>query len=349
MRYLEDRVVLVTGAAGSIGSELCRQIVRLRPSRLLLLDTNETGLFELHSELVVHDGGDAAVICIGDITDERRMAQVFAAYRPQIVFHAAAYKHVPLLEAHPGEAVRVNVLGTAAICRTARESGAQRIVFISSDKAVAASNNLGCSKRIGELLVQAYAQDQRSTYCAVRFGNVMGSRGSVIPIFERQIAAGGPITVTHPEATRFFMSLYEAASLVLLAAAEASGGAVYTLDMGQPVSIVGLAETMARFHNLRLGADIEITFTGLRPGEELHEALTTDFERLVPTKHPKIMQVIDTRPVRASGIESAIQDLAWVARHGDPHLIARSLRLVADGLSLNEHDETYASLPGCSF
>lgn len=344
MQYLEDRVVLVTGAAGSIGSELCHRIIRLRPRRLLLLDTNETGLFELHAELLARGAGDVPVICIGDITDERRMAQVFATHRPRIVFHAAAYKHVPLLEAHPGEAVRVNVLGTAVICRAARESGAERLVFISSDKAAAASNNLGRSKRIGELLVRAHARDCRTLACAVRFGNVIGSRGSVVPTFQRQIAAGGPITVTHPQATRFFMSIYEAASLVLLAAADATGGAVYTFDMGPPVSIVGLAETLARLHGLRPGADIEITFTGLRPGEELHEALTADFERVMPAQHPRIMQVIDARPVFATRIESAIRDLVRLVHHGDQHLIARALLLVADGRSLDEDLASYVAL-----
>ncbi len=329
--YLQDKVVLVTGAAGSIGSELCRQLLHLRPSRLVLLDTNETGLFDLHAELGALGAGDIPEVCIADITDEHLMDRVFARVRPSVVFHAAAYKHVPLLESHPSEAIKANVLGTAILCRAAHLHEVERFVFISSDKAVAAANNLGYSKRVGELLVRAFAQGSATLFCAVRFGNVVGSRGSVVPTFERQIAAGGPITVTHPEVTRFFMSIPEAACLVIEAAASAAGGSIYMLDMGQPVRIVDLAEKLIRLRGLRVGKDVAIRFTGLRPGEKMHEELTSALENTVPTANAKIMGVIDPRPVSRAGMESMVRTLVLLARRAGTHDVSDALRMVAEG------------------
>jgi FlaA1/EpsC-like NDP-sugar epimerase len=270
-------------------------------------------------------------LCIADIADEERIGRVFDQYRPQVVFHAAGYKHVPLLETHPREAIKVNAFGTAVLCRVADASGVERFVFISSDKAVAAVNNLGYSKRIGELLMRAYAQGSSTIFCAVRFGNVIGSRGSVVRTFERQIAAGGPVTVTHPEATRFFMSTSEAACLVIEAAARAASGSIFMLDMGQPVPIVSLAEKMIRLRGLRVGADIELVFTGLRPGDKLHEDLICAREDTVPTAHAKIRSVIDRRPVSRPEMEALVRSLFLVSRCADRVRVSEALRAAAHG------------------
>jgi FlaA1/EpsC-like NDP-sugar epimerase len=343
--YLEDRVVLVTGATGSIGSELCRQLLGLRPRRLVLLDTNESGLFDLEAHLQAVGTTSDLQPCIADIADEERIGRVFDQYRPQVVFHAAGYKHVPLLETHPREAIKVNAFGTAVLCRAADASGVERFVFISSDKAVAAVNNLGYSKRIGELLMRAYAQGSTTIFCAVRFGNVIGSRGSVVRTFERQIAAGGPVTVTHPQATRFFMSTAEAACLVIEAAARAApvrstpgrspgggaSGSIFMLDMGQPVPIVSLAEKMIRLRGLRVGTDIALVFTGLRPGDKLHEDLICAREHTVPTAHAKIRSVIDRRPVSRPEMEALVRSLFLVSRCADRARVSEALRAAAQG------------------
>ena len=329
--YLEDRDVLVTGATGSIGSELCRQLLGLRPRRLVLLDVNETGLFDLEAHLRALGARSDLQVCIADIADEERIGRVFDQYRPQVVFHAAGYKHVPLLETHPREAIKVNAFGTAVLCRAADASSVERFVFISSDKAVAAVNNLGYSKRIGELLMRAYAQGSTTIFCAVRFGNVIGSRGSVVRTFERQIAAGGPVTVTHPEATRFFMSTSEATCLVIEAAARAASGSIFMLDMGQPVPIVSLAEKMIRLRGLRVGTDIELVFTGLRPGDKLHEDLICAREDTVPTAHAKIRSVIDRRLVSRPEMEALIRSLVLVSRYADRARVSEALRAAAQG------------------
>ena len=329
--YLEDRDVLVTGATGSIGSELCRQLLGLRPRRLVLLDMNESGLFDLEAHLQALGASSDLELCIADIADEERIGRVFDQYRPQVVFHAAGYKHVPLLETHPREAIKVNAFGTAVLCRAADASSVERFVFISSDKAVAAVNNLGYSKRIGELLMRAYAQGSTTIFCAVRFGNVIGSRGSVVRTFERQIAAGGPVTVTHPEATRFFMSTSEAACLVIEAAARAASGSIFMLDMGQPVPIVSLAEKMIRLRGLRVGTDIELVFTGLRPGDKLHEDLICALEDTVPTAHAKIRSVIDRRPVSRPEMEALVRSLFLVSRCADRARVSEALRAAAQG------------------
>ena len=329
--YLEDRVVLDTGATGSIGSELCRQLLGLRPRRLVLLDMNESGLFDLEAHLQALGATCDLQPCIADIADEERIGRVFDQYRPQVVFHAAGYKHVPLLETHPREAIKVNAFGTAVLCRAADAHSVERFVFISSDKAVAAVNNLGYSKRIGELLMRAYAQGSTTIFCAVRFGNVIGSRGSVVRTFERQIAAGGPVTVTHPEATRFFMSTAEAACLVIEAAARAASGSIFMLDMGQPVPIVSLAEKMIRLRGLRVGTDIELVFTGLRPGDKLHEDLICALEDTVPTAHAKIRSVIDRRPVSRPEMEALVRSLFLVSRCADRARVSEALRAAAQG------------------
>ncbi len=278
--------VLVTGAAGSIGSELCRQILRGEPGELYALDNGETELFNLGQELGGHQG---YVPVMGDIRDRQRMTAVFAAVEPHLVFHAAAYKHVPMMERAPGEAVKTNVFGTQAVVELAVAHGVERFVLISSDKAVNPTNVMGATKRLAERVVLAAAGGP--TKCAVvRFGNVLASRGSVVPIFQAQIAAGGPLTVTHPDAVRYFMTIPEAAQLVIKAGGFGEHGEIFLLDMGDPIRIQDLARNLITLSGLRPDQDIEVTFSGLRPGEKLFEELLTSGEGIEPTAHPKIFR-----------------------------------------------------------
>ena len=289
---LKGQVILVTGAAGSIGSELCRQLLDYEPRLLIALDTNETGLFDLVEGLRSHAHPQIANLYpyIGDITDVQRMTRLFAEHRPQLVFHAAAYKHVPLLEQFPDLAIRTNTLATYHLCRLAQQYEVARFIFISTDKAAEPISVMGASKRLGELIVQSFAQSAHymTRFCAVRFGNVIGSRGSVVPLFVQQIEQGGPLTVTDAEATRYFMTIPEACGLVILTCAIAEQGELYLLDMGKPVRIIDLAENMIRQCGLRVGQDISIVYTGLRPGERLHETLVAADEVLTPTTNRKI-------------------------------------------------------------
>ncbi len=283
---LRGQVVLVTGAAGSIGSELCRQVLEYGPARVLALDQNETGLYDLALEL-----GAALEIIVADIRDAHRMERVFDQHRPGIVYHAAAYKHVPILEQHPGEAFATNVLGTLSLIAAAERHGAARVIVISTDKAVCPCSALGVSKRLGEWVVEAAAQQggNGAVFASVRFGNVLGSRGSVLPTFLWQIEHGGPVTVTEPGMTRYFMSIHEAVALVIEASAYAQGGEVFVLDMGEPVSVDQLARRMIRLRGLRVGQDIEIRYIGARPGEKLTEKLWCErHEQPGPTPHPAI-------------------------------------------------------------
>jgi FlaA1/EpsC-like NDP-sugar epimerase len=280
--------VMVTGAAGSVGSELARQLLALAPAELVLLDNNESGLHDLGLELAAQPNGRCVRQVLADVTVEPRLERVFALHRPEVIFHAAAYKHLPILEEHPEEAVRVNIGGTYNLCRLAARYETERFVLVSTDKAVRPTSVYGASKRVCELLVQAMARRSRTVFCAVRFGNVIGSRGSVVPTFLKQIEAGGPVTITHPDSTRYFMTIPEAASLVIQAAAFARTGEVYMLDMGEQVRIQDLALKMLRLKGLRPGVDIQIEYVGLRPGEKLHEELTLESERTGPTRHPKI-------------------------------------------------------------
>lgn len=298
---LKGQVLLVTGAAGSIGSELCRQLLNYGPASVIALDSNETGLFELAEGLRGHTFAPRISLRIGDITDTLSMSRLFEEHSPQVVFHAAAYKHVPLLEQHPDQATRTNALATYHLCRLAQDNTVRRFVFISSDKAAEPISVLGASKRIGEMIVQAFAQSNTdpTCFCAVRFGNVIGSRGSVVPVFARQIEQGGPVTVTHPEATRYFMTIPEACGLVIVTSAIAETGGLYMLEMGAPVRIQDLAARMIRWSGLRVGIDIPIVYTGLRPGERLHETLASVGEKIVPTIHRKIYGVVPTEGIAA--------------------------------------------------
>ncbi|HLW03733.1 MAG TPA: SDR family NAD(P)-dependent oxidoreductase [Ktedonobacterales bacterium] len=292
--FLEGKVILVTGAAGSIGSELCRQLITYKPAKLIALDNNETGLFDLAESLRTYAEASRLLVRIGDITNIGSMAALFAETRPHLVFHAAAYKHVPLLEEHPDQAIQTNVLGTYALCHLARRHGVGCFVFISSDKAADPINVLGASKRLGERIIQALARSEghSTRFCAVRFGNVIGSRGSVIPTFLKQIEQGGPVTVTDPETTRYFMTIPEACGLVILTSTMADSGGMFLLDMGRPVRIADLAVKMIRSRGLRLGRDIPIVYSGLRPGERLHELLVAPDEQLLPTSQSKISHIL---------------------------------------------------------
>ncbi len=290
---LAGKVILVTGAAGSIGSELCRQLIAYQPARLIALDNNETGLFDLAESLRDHPDIPRLRLRIGDITNIADMTDLFADEQPDIIFHAAAYKHVPLLETHAEQAIRTNVLGTYHLCHLAHIYKVGCFVFISSDKAAEPINVLGASKRLGELIIQAMAREGNGTtrFCGVRFGNVIGSRGSVVPIFTKQIEQGGPVTVTSPETTRYFMTIPEACGLVILTATLAGSGGLFLLDMGNPVRIADLAVKMIRSYGLRVERDIRIVYTGLRPGERLHELLAAPGEELLPTSQDKIFRL----------------------------------------------------------
>ncbi|HEY8489465.1 MAG TPA: nucleoside-diphosphate sugar epimerase/dehydratase [Dehalococcoidia bacterium] len=301
---LQGKVVLVTGAAGSIGSELARQIAGFRPAQLYLLDNNESGLYDLTVQLGAQQPECPVVPWVADVTNEPKLARLLDEARPQVIFHAAAYKHVPLMEEHPDEAYRVNVLGTLYLCRAARRCGAERFVFISTDKAVDPVSVMGATKRIGERLVRALAGEGAPIFCIVRFVNVIPTRGSVVHTFLRQIDAGGPVAVTHPDAARYFLSVSEAVSLVIQAAAFADDGDIYMLDMGDEIRIDDLARRMIKLRGLRPGDEIPIVYTGLRPGERLREPLVAPDETVTPTRHGKVFRVEGTdRPVAASFIE----------------------------------------------
>lgn len=285
---LRDRVVLVTGAGGSIGKELCLQVARFAPRRLVAVDQGETSLFYAVRELRQRFPELEVIPCIADICDGPRMEQLFQAHRPEAVFHAAAYKHVGMMEHNVREALRNNVLGTRLLADLAHRSGVAQFVMISTDKAVNPSSVMGASKRLAEMYVQALSQRSETLFVAVRFGNVLGSAGSVIPLFQEQIAKGGPVTVTHPDMRRYFMTIEEASQLVLQAAGIGRGGEIFVLDMGEPVKIVDLARDLITLSGLRVGDDIEIVFTGAQPGEKLFEELSVAEEKADKTRHPKI-------------------------------------------------------------
>jgi len=294
---LAGKRVLVTGAAGSIGSELARRSLEVDPAELVLLDSSESGL---HDVLLSFGAATVARLVLGDVRDGAQLRRQIAAARSDVIFHAAAYKHVPILEEHPLAGIATNVLGTANLLAAADETGVASVVFVSSDKAVAPSSVLGLTKRVGELLTVAYARERRRRYAVVRFGNVLGSSGSVIPKFTRQIDEGGPVTVTHVDATRYFMTIPEAVGLVIRAAAIAEPGDLLLLDMGQPVSIAELARTMIWLRGLRIPDDVAIEFTGLRPGEKLHEELWLAEERPAATAHARVLRAgapVVTRPL----------------------------------------------------
>lgn len=321
--FVGDRVVLVTGAGGSIGSEICRQVARFEPRQLVLFEQAENALFEIHRELTAAYPNLDLVPCIGDVCDLERVQQTFARLRPSAVFHAAAHKHVPMMEWNPGEAVKNNLGGTKSIADASHRYGCDAFVMISTDKAVNPTSIMGTTKRVAELYVQTLAAQSKTRFVTVRFGNVLGSNGSVVPIFREQIAKGGPVTITHPEMRRYFMTIPEACQLVLQAGSMGKGGEIFILDMGEPVKIVDLARDLIALSGLRVGEDIEIVFTGNRPGEKLFEELATDAEHADKTAHPKIfigkLGAADSQKTRAS-----VEALLTLA-NGDPDAIRREL------------------------
>ena len=341
-RMLRGARVLVTGAGGSIGSELCRQIAACGPQAMVLVGHGENSIFDIANELRRRWPEVAICQAIADVRDEDRLAPLFRAHLPQIVFHAAAHKHVPLMEANPEEAATNNVLGTACLLRLCEAHGVDRFVLVSTDKVVRPSSVMGVTKRVAELLVQAAAHRSGRRYAAVRFGNVLGSRGSVVPFFRQQIAHGGPVTVTHPDVRRYFMTIPEAVQLVLQAAALEQGGEVFMLDMGEPVRIVDLAEDLIRLSGLRPHVrgegpeggvrgrdwDVEIVFTGLRPGEKLFEELCVDGEEYASTPHEKVFMLRNghAAPPCPVDLERAVGELADLCRHGDGDRVRAKLR-----------------------
>lgn len=315
---LAGKRVLITGGAGSIGSELARQVLAVGPASVLAVDMNETGLYELEGDLAALHGTVPLRTSMADVADPRRMRELFLHERPQVVFHAAAYKHVPLVEANPDQGFVTNVLGTLAVCEAAVAAGAERVVVISTDKAVNPSSFMGLTKRVAELMAVAVGQTVPSStvLSAVRFGNVLGSRGSVVPTLLRQIDAGGPITITDPDAQRFFMTVSEAASLVLLSAAFGTSGGLFVLDMGDEVRIGQLAERLVRLKGLRPGRDISIEYVGLRPGEKLREELHASDERLIETERTAVWRIEPGYTVDGAALLDGVRNLDERRRAG---------------------------------
>ena len=288
-RYITDKVVLVTGGGGSIGSELCRQIAANNPKMLIIVDIYENNAYEIEQELIrLYKGNINLKTIIASIRDVKRMDRIFEQYNPNVVFHAAAHKHVPLMEVSPGEAIKNNVFGTKNIAELSHKYGVSRFVLISTDKAVNPTNIMGATKRAAEMIIQTMNECSKTEFVAVRFGNVLGSNGSVIPLFKKQIEEGGPITVTHPEIIRYFMTIPEAVQLVIQAGSMAKGGEIFILDMGQPVKILDLATNLIKLSGLEPGKDIKINYSGLRPGEKLYEELLMAEEGIIDTQHEKI-------------------------------------------------------------
>jgi FlaA1/EpsC-like NDP-sugar epimerase len=334
-RCLAGRRILISGAAGSIGSELARQCARYRPAVLVLLDQAESPLYDLENELRAVLPPCPLEVVIGDICRPERMQRLFDAYRPEVVFHAAAYKHVPLMELNPSEAALTNVHGTRILVDLAVEHGVDTFVFISTDKAVNPTSVMGSSKRIAEMYAQSSNGRGKTRFITTRFGNVLGSNGSVIPIFRKQIEAGGPVTVTHPEVTRYFMTIPEACRLVLEAGAMGEGGEIFVFDMGESVKIIDLAKQMIRLSGLEPDRDIEIRITGLRPGEKLYEELLNNEENTLPTHHPQIKRA-RVRTNAFEEVQTRINELvALIPTQNNDALVRKMKEIVPEFISNN--------------
>jgi FlaA1/EpsC-like NDP-sugar epimerase len=328
-QWIEHRVILVTGSAGSIGSEICRQVLQFSPKRLVLLDRAENGQFFLDRELRQFGSRAKLDVCLADVLNEPRMRRILATHRPDVIFHAAAYKHVPLMETHPDEAVRNIILATRRLADLAMQYDTQSFVMISTDKAVNPSSVMGTCKRVAELYVQSLTDRSACRFVTVRFGNVLDSAGSVVQLFRQQIAAGGPVTVTDPNMQRYFMTIPEAARLVVQAGAIGQSGQILVLDMGEPVRIVDLAADMIRLSGLRVGEDIDIEFTGLRPGEKLYEELHIPGEQRLPTCHPKII-LADHKPAEHARIVEVIDELERLAVQNPEVIVAQLAAIVPE-------------------
>ena len=314
--YITGKSVLVTGAGGSIGSELCRQLAKVSPGKLILLGKGENSIYEIHRELTTKFPELRVIPVIADIRDSERINRILGKYKPQVVFHAAAHKHVPLMEMQPEEAIRNNIFGTKCIAAAADRAGAEVFVMVSTDKAVNPTSIMGVTKRVAELIIQNMSKSSNTKFVTVRFGNVLGSRGSVIPLFKKQIATGGPITITHPDMQRYFMTIPEATQLVLQAGAMAKGGEVFVLNMGEPVKIVDLACDLIELSGLVPHSDIKIEYTGIRPGEKLFEELLTVEEGTTATKHEKIF-VANLKTVNAKHLQQGLVELSQAMYNGD--------------------------------
>ncbi len=344
--YLAEQVILVTGAGGSIGSELCRQLVRFNPKKLVLVDAGEENLYGIQMELR-HEVNFRKFCCVlASVQDRKLLEAVFKMYRPNVVFHAAAYKHVPLLERNPWEAVYNNVMGSRVVMGLAVDYGVERFVLVSTDKAVRPTNVMGASKRLSEIIMQSYGRGG-TRFMAVRFGNVVGSSGSVIPLFRKQIEHGGPVTVTHPEVTRYFMTIPEAAQLIVQAGAMGSGGEVFILEMGSPIRIADMARDFIRLSGKEPGRDIEIVFSGLRPGEKLYEELITSGEDVMGTRHEKIMVLrangnggkgpADLQ-ARSTWLDHELDQLCRIAKTHEPTAIKRKFQHLVPEYTPQEND-----------
>lgn len=326
--YIQGEVVLVTGGGGSIGSELCRQILRFSPKQLILLDIYENGAYEVQQELLrKHLGNLNLEVIVASVRDKNRLEALFAKYRPTVVFHAAAHKHVPLMEKSPTEAIKNNVFGTLNVAQCAEKFGSKRFVLISTDKAVNPTNIMGATKRLAEMIIQTMDKHSKTEFVAVRFGNVLGSNGSVIPLFKQQIAEGGPITVTHPEINRYFMTIPEAVQLVIQSGAMAKGGEIFVLDMGEPVKIVDLATDLIKLSGLEPETDIKIKFSGLRPGEKLYEELLMAEEGLIQTEHSKI-HIGQPLPISKEELQQKLDTLQTIIQTNENEQIRQTMEKI---------------------
>ena len=340
--YIENKVIMVTGGGGSIGSELCRQIARFNPKELIIFDIYENNAYDLQNELLRKYKNLNLKTLIGSVRDRKRLNNIFKEYRPQVVFHAAAHKHVPLMEDSPGEAIKNNVLGTLNTAELASEYGVERFVLISTDKAVNPTNVMGATKRMCEMVIQSIDKESDTEFVAVRFGNVLGSNGSVVPLFKKQIAEGGPVTLTHKDITRYFMTIPEASQLVLQAGAYAKGGEIFVLDMGEPVKIYDLAENLIRLSGYIPNEEIEIKVTGLRPGEKLYEELLMDEEGLSETPHKKIF-IGRPGEFKLEKVKNNINTLLDVVKLGNKEKLKKKLQEVVPTYRNPDEDNEVAA------
>jgi len=326
-KELNGKIIMVTGASGSIGSELVRQMLNFNPAKIILIDQAESAMFDLEVELSAKYNYKNFEIAIADICNEVRMDHAFRLFKPQMVYHAAAYKHVPMMENNPSEALYTNVKGTKIIADLSIKYGIEKFIMISTDKAVNPTNVMGASKRIAEIYVQALSRKGKTSFITTRFGNVLGSNGSVVTLFKKQIEQGGPLTVTHPEVIRYFMTIPEACRLVLEAGMMGKGGEIYLFDMGKPVRIIDLARKMIQLSGLEIDRDIKIKFTGLRPGEKLYEELLNDAENTLPTYHPQIM-IGKVREYDFEPVSKEIDELIELFRNQDNMAIVKKMKKI---------------------